>query len=208
MNDFVALESVNKQRIAFYERLIATDIDSLGAEHPSVARDLGGLASIYLAQRKFEEAKPLLSKALAIYEKVYSEDAAPVQRTRAILQLISEETRQPPQASNLDLTAYISNLPPISQSVKKLEIAYRLNDLAFANYCQGKIDRAEKIYSWAVASTASAAGEGSMLAVASLIDYSRALRSGRHQQEADFMDDTAQALLRRNIAANASRFNP
>ncbi|MBC7997068.1 MAG: tetratricopeptide repeat protein [Leptolyngbya sp.] len=207
INDFVALESVNKQRVAFYERLIATDIDSLGAEHPSVARDLGGLASIYLAQRKFEEAKPLLSKALAIYEKVYSEDAAPVKRTRAILQLISEETSQPVQAKNLDLT-YISNLPPISQSVKKLEIAYRLNDLAFANYCQGKIDRAEKIYSWAVASTASSAGEASMLAVASLIDYSRALRSGRHQQEADFMDDTAQALLRRNIAADASRFNP
>lgn len=208
MNDFAALESINKQRVAFYERLIATDIDSLGPEHPSVARDLGGLASIYLVQRKFEEAKPLLTRALAIYQKVYSEDAAPVQRTRAILQLISEENSRPDPSAEVDLTAYTANLPQVSQSVKKLEIAYRLNDLAFANYCQGKIDRAERIYSWAVASTASAAGEKSMLAAASLIDYSRALRSGRHQQEADMMDDAAQALLRRNMAANASRFNP
>jgi hypothetical protein len=89
-----------------------------------------------------------------------------------------------------------------------LEIALRLNKLAFMNYCQGKMTNAEQIYSWAIASTAKSAGEQSLLAASCLFDYSRVLRSTGKQADAETMDNTAQAILRRSISQSAARSLP
>lgn len=208
MSDFAALEEINKQRVAFYERMISTDILSLGPEHPSVARDLSGLAALYLSQKKFAEAKPLLIKALAIYEKSYAPESSMIVRTKALLQLVDDE-QSPQSASNIAAIAdYVSTLPPVPLAAQKLEVALRLNYLAFLLYCQGKLANAERIYSWAVATTAKAAGEQSLLAASSLIDFSRVLRSTGRQNDAETMDNTAQAILRRSISQNAARSLP
>ncbi len=65
--------------------MVETDVQSLGPEHPSVARDLSGLAAVYLVQRKYDDAKPLLMRAMAIYRKVYTPDAILVRRTQGIV---------------------------------------------------------------------------------------------------------------------------
>lgn len=207
MSDFAALEEINKQRVAFYERMISTDILSLGPDHPSVARDLSGLAALYLSQRKFADAKPLLLKALAIYEKSYAPESSMITRTKALLQLVEDE-HNPQSPANTVATDYVSSLPPVPLAAQRLEVALRLNYLAFLLYCQGKMANAERIYSWAVASTAKAAGEQSLLAASSLIDFSRVLRSTGRQNDAETMDNTAQAILRRSISQNALKSLP
>jgi tetratricopeptide (TPR) repeat protein len=208
MTDFAALESINKQRVDFYERMISTDILSLGPEHPSVARDLNGLASLYLSQRKFAEAKPLLQKSLAIYEKSYTPESSMIKKTKALLQLCEDEQNPQSPANSSVIADYVSTLPTVPLAAQKLEVAFRLNHLAFLCYCQGKMSNAEKIYSLAVASTAKAAGEQSLLAASSLFDFSRVLRSTGRQSDAETMDSTAQAILRRSISQNATRSLP
>lgn len=208
MSDFAALEQINKQRVDFYERMISTDILSLGPEHPSVARDLNGLASLYLSQRKFLEAKPLLLKSLAIYEKSYTPESSMIKKTQALLQLIEDEQNPQSPANSSVIADYVSSLPSVPLAAQKLEVALRLNHLAFLCYCQGKLGNAEKIYSWAVASTAKAAGEQSLLAASSLFDFSRVLRSSGRQADAETMDNAAQAILRRSISQNAAKSLP
>ncbi len=208
MSDFAALEEINKQRVAFYERMISTDILSLGPEHPSVARDLNGLASLFLSQKKYAEAKPLLLKSLAIYEKSYGPESNMIKKTQALLQLIEDEQNPQSLATSAAILDYVSTLPPVPLAAQKMEVALRLNDLAFLCYCQGKMSNAEKIYSWAVASTAKSAGEQSLLAAASLADFSKVLRSTGRQSDADTMDNTSQAILRRSISQNAARSLP
>lgn len=204
-SDFAALEKINQQRISFYERMIATDIDSLGPDHPSVARDLGGLASIYIQQRKYDEAKPLLERALAIYRKSYQGNAAPVRQTEFLLQLISEEQR--PGSVQIDMS-YATDLPKIPLQAQTLEVALRLSDVAFMLYCQGKIDTSLKVYYWAMASTAGATGETSLLAAANMADMSRLLRLRGRASEAEKLESNAQAIVRRDLLDKRSRLLP
>ena len=42
----------------------------LGTQHPDVASSLNSLASLYLAQKKYEQAEPLLQRAVAIQEQL------------------------------------------------------------------------------------------------------------------------------------------
>lgn len=202
MSDFAALEKINKQRVDFYERMIATDIDSLGASHPSVARDLSGLAAIYLTQKKYAEAKPLLERALAIYRQSYGVEALLVKRTQALLGLITQE-KEPLSESNA-WTEYLVGLPTIPLQAQKLEVAFRLNYLAFLCYCHGRINDAEKVYAWALAATSRSSGEQSLLVAASLTDYSRVLRSVGRTPEAERMERSAHSLLRRASARQAA----
>ncbi len=69
----------------FYQRTIAADIDALGPNHPSVANDLTGLAQLYISQQKYSEAKPLLGRALRVYDQVYGASNILTINTRALL---------------------------------------------------------------------------------------------------------------------------
>lgn len=204
-SDFAALEDINKQRVSFYERMIAADINSLGPDHPSVARDLNGLASIYLTQHNYAEAKPLLMRALVIYDKAYLADSSPAKQTRLLLQLISVE--QDPSTAVVD-TTYLDSLPRIPAAAQKLEVALRLNDLAFMLYRQGKVPTALQVYYWALASTANSTGDSSILAAASMADMSRALRSAGRNNEAAKLEANAGAIARRDILEKRSKLLP
>lgn len=195
-SDFAALEKANQQRISFYERMIAADIDALGREHPSVARDLTGLASIYISQRNYDNAKPLLARSVEIYEKIYQGDSAPAKQARRLLAVIAEE--QNPSTIALDAT-YIEHLPRIPLEAQKLEIAYELNDLAFMLYCQGKIARSLTVYYWALASTANSSGPASLLSAACMNDIGKLLRMTGKNQEAEQFEGNARAILRRDL---------
>lgn len=204
-SDFAALEDINRQRVSFYERMIAADIDSLGAQHPSVARDLNGLASIYLSQRNYAEAKPLLARALEIYEKAYLGDSGPARQTKLLLALISEE--QTTGTATIDVS-YIDTIPKIPLSAQKIEVALRLNDLAFMLYSQGKVATSLQVYYWALASTAHSTGETSILTASSMIDLSRSLRSSGRSSEAEKFEGNARAIARRDLLDKRSRLLP
>lgn len=207
MSDSAALANINHQRVAFYQRMIAVDIDSLGAEHPSVARDLTGLASIYLSQRKYDEAKPLLARALKIYETVYKTNSRPVKDTKFLLELISQVNFDQFQAGPV-YVSYVDELPLIPLQARQLEMALRLNDLAFMCYSQGKIQTALKIYYWALASTVHSSGEQSLLAAASMTDMSSLLALTGRGTDAENMKNNAYTIWRRHLTISRSRLLP
>jgi tetratricopeptide (TPR) repeat protein len=46
----------------------------LGPNHPDVALSLNNLATLYVAQGRYQEAEPLYAQAASIYEKVLGPD--------------------------------------------------------------------------------------------------------------------------------------
>jgi hypothetical protein len=73
--------------------MVAIDVKTLGPKHPSVARDLKGLAAVYVEQHRYSEARPLLERALEIYQSVYAPDDLSVQRLKVLLSLITEQAK-------------------------------------------------------------------------------------------------------------------
>ena len=179
--------------VDFYERMVAIDLKALGQNHPTVADDLTALAAVYLAQHRYTEAKPLLNRALAIYENVYGPDNLLVTRTRTALTQVVKLIQHPDiLASEYTDPSALANIP---SQAKSLEISLKLNDLAFLCYCQGKIDNAVNIYHWALASTAGATGKQSTLSAACLTDFATVLRSTSQAAEAGKMLESANSIL-------------
>lgn len=84
------LSSTGSEGVEYYERMIAIDVRTLGPDHPSVARDLRGLAALYISEKRYAEAIPLLERAISIYSSVYPAGDLSVQRLRLLLSLISD----------------------------------------------------------------------------------------------------------------------
>jgi tetratricopeptide (TPR) repeat protein len=189
----------------FYERMIAIDIKALGANHPTVANDLTALASVYVAQHRFAEAYPLLTRALSIYEKIYDKENLLVTRTNASLAYLSKSAQTPQSLlPNYFDTSTLAKIPP---QAKTLEVARRLNDLSFICYCQNKLENAEIIYRWAFAATAGATGNQSIVSAACLNDFAKVLRSLGQTKEAHQMQATASAILTGNALSQKIRLD-
>jgi tetratricopeptide (TPR) repeat protein len=206
MPDSVALQQINKQRQDFYERMIAIDEKTLGPQHPSVARDLTGLAYVFLSQKKYEDAKIVVNRALQIYQASYGADPLVVKRTQLLLNLI--DRRQPGADDSAPVKDYLATLPAIPAEAQNIEIALRLNYLGLLCYSEGKIDDAATIYAWALAATARSCGEQSMLAGTCLSDYSRVLRSAGRQPESEQYEQAAHSIVSRALAKEAALLMP
>lgn len=206
-SDFAALQDIQNQRIIFYERLIETDIKSLGPDHPSVARDLTWLAYIFIAQKNYDKARPLLLKARDIYTRIYQSDPGhdKLQHVDLLLALISEE--QNPQATTID-TQYLKSLPSLPQDAKTLEVALRLNDLAFMLYCQNKTANSLKVYYWALASLVGACGDRNPLTACCMLDMSKLLRLSGKADEALKLEGSARAIARKELIEKRSQVLP
>ncbi len=206
-SDFAALQDIRAQRIIFYERLIETDIKSLGEDHPSVARDLSWLAYIYVSQKEYDKARPLLLRAREIYTKVYASDPGheKIAHVDLLLALISEE--QNPQATTID-TQYLASLPAIPKDAKSLEVALRLNDLAFMLYCQNKTASSLKVYYWALASSVGAFGDRNPLSACCMLDMSKLLRLSGRGDEATKLEGSARAIARNELIEKRSQVLP
>ncbi len=174
------LASINQQRRDFYERMIAIDIKSLGADHPSVARDLYGLAVIEISDGNNEAARQLLQRTLKIYEKVYGEDASLTQRSRNLLEVINAGGVDGGGANNgLALDAaptFVDKVPILPLALQKLDFALRLNYLAALAYSLGRLERANQFYLWALSDTYLTTGDRNMLLAATLKDFARLLK--------------------------------
>jgi tetratricopeptide (TPR) repeat protein len=169
-----------------YKRMIASDTDSLGPNHPSVANDLNGLAQLYMAQGKYAEAKPLFEKALNIYENAYGSDNLLTVNTRAALATAEFQTGNMDTAARLYQEALTK-----SQQVtgpNSIETAKILNGLAYLNFQRGDLDRAATLYEWAVPTTERAVGGNDPLLAACLKDYAQVLqRQGKNDKAAEIM---------------------
>jgi len=192
-----AQETARGQRIDYYERMIAIDTKTLGPGHPSVARDLKGLAAIYVSEHKYSQARPLLERAIAIYGSVYSGDDLSIQRLKTLLKLINEQALDTTGGVVL-LRAEAANIPLQAQT---FEVAQRLNELAFLAYEQGKLSDARAIYAWALASVDLSSGSRSVFVAACLQDYLLVLRSSGRAEEADQMQALSKSILADSLSA-------
>jgi len=204
LTDFAAAEPIADQRVAFYQRMIAVDIKTLGPDHPSVARDLSGLGAVYMAAGQFDPAKTLFMRALKIYEKVYGGDSLLVKRTRTMLELLLQN-QMAVERGDTSGSNFIVTVPKIPMALQKLDIAISLNYLAFLCYSLGKVDEAEKIYSWAVADFYATTGQQSFLLAAGLKDYARVLRSLGNISKAELLENDARAIFRQTLSQQALR---
>jgi len=205
-NDIVADQAIGQQKIAFYERMIAVDIKSLGAEHPSVARDLSGLGAVYMAAGRYDEAKIVFMRALKIYETVYGDDAMLVKRTRTMLELVTEN-QIAAQSGDGAGTNFVAALPPVPLAAQKLDIAISLNYLAALCFSLGRVEDAEKLYAWSVSDTYHTTGERSLLLAAGLKDYARVLRTAggsANVSRAEVLESDARAITRRVLSQQAA----
>ncbi len=180
--------SINEQQ---YKRKIAIDLDALGANHPSVGNDLTGLAQLYIAQNEAEKAKPLLEKALKIYDSTYGADNLLAINTRILLAQVEFQLGEYDRATGY----YQEALSQGQKSPGTLETARVLNGLAYLYFHQGKLQKSSELYRWALSSTESAAGSEDPLVAACLKDYALVLREMGRDEEAQKMELRAGAIL-------------
>lgn len=178
---------------AQYQRMIAADTDSLGPNHPSVANDFNGLAQLYIAQKRFSEARSCLTRALAIYEATYHSQNVLTINTMASLASVESSLGHIPEATKLYREA-LSNAQE-TLGPNSLETAKILNGLAFLYFQQGQLDKASTFYEWAIASTEKAVGTKDPLLAACLKDYAQVLRGLDKNTQASEVEQRAGRIL-------------
>jgi len=193
MSDTIFKESHFEKGEDYYKRKIATDIQALGSEHPSVANDMCGLAVLYISRQNYAQARPLLLRALPIYEKAWGNNNILTINTRTSLASVEFHLGNIESATRLyreALSQGQSSLGPNS-----LETARILNDLAYLNYHQGKLQESCTFYEWALASTEGAVGQKDPLLAACLKDYAQVLRGLGRNSEATAVETRAETIL-------------
>jgi len=193
MNNVISKQNHYQESEVPYQRKIAIDIKALGQTHPCVANDLNSLALLYIAQRRYREAEPLLMQAVKIYQDAYGENSALFINTQATLASVEYNLGNIEQAAQLYRSALSNGIETISPH--DFETARILNELAFLYYQQGKLQDSAMFYQWALASTRGAVGENAPLLAACMKDYAKVLRSLGRSTEADAMEVQADSIL-------------
>jgi len=178
---------------AFYQRKIAADVQSLGNTHPSVANDISGLALFYIANKRYDDAEALLTRALEIYKNSYGLSNILTIRTMATLASVKSRQGKWADAEEFYRTALSQSQSALGPN--NIETARVLNDLAFLYYSQDKLKDARTFYKWAIASTEGALGDHDPLLAACLKDYAQVLRSLGDETESLAAETRAQQIL-------------
>jgi tetratricopeptide (TPR) repeat protein len=193
INDSIFNQDHFEKGEEYYQRTIASDIDSLGPSHPSVANDLSGLGRLYLWQQRYADAQPVLSRALSIYEKVYGSNNLLTINARVALASAEFHLGHNDRAAELYRNALSNGQAALGPN--SLETARILNELAYLYYHQGKLQEARTFYEWAVASTEGAVGQQNPLLAACLKDYAQVLRSLGQTDQASAAESRADKIL-------------
>jgi tetratricopeptide (TPR) repeat protein len=179
----------------YYKRKIAADLESLGAQHPSVANDLCGLAVLFISRQNYAQAKPLLARALPIYEHAWGEDNLLTINTRTSLASVEFHLGNTDAAAKLYRQALSQGQAALGPN--NLATARILNDMAYLSFHQGKLQEACTFYEWALASTEGAVGQKDPLLAACLKDYALVLRGLGRTTEASAVESRAENILTR-----------
>ena len=133
----------------FYQRAIPIGEQSLGPEHPNLAKYLNNLALLYADQGQYELAEPLYQHSIMIGEKTLGPEHPDLARLLSNLAILYNEQGNNEQAEPLYRRA-------IEISEKTLgpehpDLAISLNNLANLYREQGQYEQAEPLYYQAIA---------------------------------------------------------
>jgi hypothetical protein len=193
LDDVIYKQNHYPESELLYKRKIAIDLKAFGPNHPSVGNDLNALALLYISQKKYKDAEPLLMKAMKIYEESYGNDNILVIKAQATLASVEYYLGNVEQAAQLYRTALSNGISTLGS--KDLQTARILNELAFLYFQQGKLQEAATFYQWAMASTQGAVGEDNPLYAACMKDYAQLLRALGRPAEAKALDLRADSIL-------------
>jgi tetratricopeptide (TPR) repeat protein len=193
LNDSIVDRNRYEQGEDYYKRMIATDINSLGAHHPSVANDMNGLAEFYIRRNDYAQAEPLLNKSFEIYQKTYGMNNILTISTCAALAQVEAGIGKADRATELYRLA-LSNAQS-ALGANNLETAKILNQLAYLYFHQGKLEESRTMYGWALSSTEGAVGPTSPLLAACLKDYATVLRRLGQTDQAANLESRAATIL-------------
>jgi tetratricopeptide (TPR) repeat protein len=195
MSDTIFKQSHFEKGEEYYKRKIAIDVQALGPDHPSVANDLCGLAVFYMSGQNYAQAKPLLARALPIYEHAWGDNNILTINTRTSLASVEFHLGNTEAAGQLYRQALSHGQSALGPN--SLETARILNDLAYLSFHQGKLEESCTLYEWALASTEGAVGQKDPLLAACLKDYAQVLRGLGRTAEAGAVESRADNILSR-----------
>jgi hypothetical protein len=84
-----------------YLRLIALDTAASDANNPTVANDLYNLGLFYISQERYPEAKPIIERALFIYDAAYGYESLISKSARSTLAMLNAQTDSADQSARL-----------------------------------------------------------------------------------------------------------
>jgi len=112
------------------------------------AEYLDTLASIYVQEKKYDEAEALFHGSIALSEKAYGKDSAQVASTCAKLADLYMANKKSAAAEALYLRALEIRVQTLGQ--EHLEVAASLESLALLFRVSGSLEQAERFFLWAV----------------------------------------------------------
>jgi tetratricopeptide (TPR) repeat protein len=130
-------------------RALTIDEQSLGKDHPDVARDLNNLAQLYKATNRLKEAEPLMKRALAIDEASFGKDHPDVAIDLNNLALLYQDTNRLKEAEPLMKRALAIGEASLGKDHPK--VAIRLNNLAQLYKATNRLKEAEPLMKRALA---------------------------------------------------------
>ncbi len=119
MSDTIFKQSHFEKGEDYYKRKIAIDMQALGSAHPSVANDLCGLAVFYMSRQQYGQAKPLLARALPIYEHAWGENNRLTINARTSLATVEFHLGNTEEAAKLYRQALSHGQSALDQTVWK-----------------------------------------------------------------------------------------
>jgi tetratricopeptide (TPR) repeat protein len=126
------------------QKLEAATKAQFGINHTSYAQALNTLATVYMAQQKYDEAEGLYRRAMAIREKVLGDDHPDVAHTLTNLSLVYSLQRKFGEAEGVLQRALKIQEKALGEN--DFTVATTLGLLASACLAQGKRQEADALY--------------------------------------------------------------
>jgi tetratricopeptide (TPR) repeat protein len=130
--------------LAQAQKLEAVAKAQFGINHTSYANALNALATVYVAQQKYDEAEGLYRRAIAIRERVLGHGHPDVAHTLTNLSLVYSLQRKFGEAEGVLRRALAIQEKALGES--DMTVAMTLNLLASACLAQGKREEADELH--------------------------------------------------------------
>ncbi len=164
-----SIQSNSSQGLPMFEEQLAILKTQLGDNHPVVASQLYGLASLYLVQYRFADAEPLLLEALTIYRALpdpYPDETAEILQALADIaglrgqleasEALGDQAVEIRENSDLpsrtyDESSLVASIETARSNGQLVDVVGSMDVLADMYNRQGRYDDAESLYQEAIA---------------------------------------------------------
>jgi len=178
----------------YYQDALEMGIHVWGKESAEFADIISGLGRLYAWYRKFEQAEPLLHRALKIRRNVFGDDHPRTAQSLEDLAALARRRGDPVAAEQFcteALTIRLQKLGPYHP-----DIARNFRALAVLAQDQGKSDEAEQLYRKALAVYQYAGGPESPDYLLLLLDLADFLRDAERVGEADAYEQQVASTIK------------